>query len=63
MKTTASEATLHFSGKAVTTWGALALMQRMLTAIGFRAARLLGRCHSRALIAALTRSCSLSSFW
>lgn len=29
MKATASEATLHFSGKAVTAWGALALMQRM----------------------------------
>ncbi len=33
MKATANEATLHFSGKAVTAWGALALMHRMLTAI------------------------------
>lgn len=38
MSTTAAEATLHFSSKAVTPWGGLALMQRMLTAIGFRSA-------------------------
>jgi hypothetical protein len=38
MSTTAAEASLHFSGKAVTAWGGLALMQRMLSAIGFRAA-------------------------
>lgn len=38
MSSTASDATLHFSGKAVTAWGGLALMQRMLTAIGFRQA-------------------------
>ena len=38
MSSTASDATLHFSGKAVTAWGGLALMQRMLTVIGFRQA-------------------------
>ena len=38
MSATATESSLHFSGKAVTAWGGLALMQRMLNAIGFRAA-------------------------
>ena len=38
MGATATESSLHFSGKAVTAWGGLALMQRMLNAIGFRAA-------------------------
>ena len=41
MSTTASDAALHFSSKAVTAWGGLALMQRMLSAIGFREAALL----------------------
>jgi|GEM_PF-6545389 len=36
MSSTANDATLHFSGNAVAAWGGLALMQRMLTAIGFR---------------------------
>ena len=38
MSATATESSLHFSGKAVSAWGGLALMQRMLSAIGFRAA-------------------------
>ena len=38
MSATATESSLHFSGKAVTAWGGLALMQRMLGAIGFRCA-------------------------
>ena len=38
MSATATESSLHFSGKAVTAWCELALMQRMLNAIGFRAA-------------------------
>ena len=38
MRTTATEALLHFSAKAVTPWGGMALLQRMLSAIDFRAA-------------------------
>ena len=38
MSATATESSVHFSGKAVSAWGGLALMQRMLSAIGFRAA-------------------------
>jgi hypothetical protein len=36
MTATASEAVVHFSNKAVTVWGELALMQSMLSAVGFR---------------------------
>ena len=38
MSTTVDEASLYFSGKALTPRGGSALMQRMMRAIGFRAA-------------------------